>query len=332
MDLEKLFDLYGFILNEEHGKVFFSDDDDKGGADDIIDDDDKGGVDDDIDKMKAYYEEEKQQNIKRRNNALKRAQAAEKKLDELSKKLETVPSMDEYKSLQEEHDKMKGMFEEIEEKRKEDELKKIKDEKERERARAAREFEKEKKSLEDEISGMKKQLDEVAVEREAHNKTLARLRKEGLKAEILSSAAKAFNPHQVVKLLMSEFNYDESEDSWMHEVTDNKGKITDYMTVQERVEAFLADPDNENLLAAPVKSGSGSRQRQSGGEGGEGLQNLGEITDEMLEWAYKDGFDRFVNRKGGKYSLAKDVTQKDKEWLIATFTKLHQKQVRNAQD
>jgi hypothetical protein len=253
----------------------------------------------------------------RRQAALKRAREAEDKYKALKDKVTEMPDPDEFDSLRSDYQKLQDQLKELSEKQDDEDLKKIEDEKERARVKMEREFEKERSLLKKQMEDMNKQIDSFSHEKKQHVETLNKWRRSSLENDIISTAApKAYNPKQIVKLIVDDFEYDEQDDRWYKHVYDEKGKLTTVLSVKEFVTAFLADEDNENLLKADIKRGSDTprgnqQQRQDDGPPVEKTP-----TDEMFRWAEMSGLE--VNKK----SSAEDQT-----WLFNTYQRLHGKKI-----
>jgi hypothetical protein len=128
------------------------------------------------------------------------------------------------------------------------------------------------------------------------------------------AAPKAYNPMQVVKLIGEDFQFDIEDDRWYKNVYDSKGKLVEVLTVEEYVNAFLTDKDNENLLKADIKRGSDTPRgnRQPSGDATPPADQT--PTDKMYRWAEMSGVN--VNSKS---------SVDDKTWLYNTYSRLHAK-------
>jgi len=295
---------YNFILKE-----FYEGDPDPD-LDIDPDDDLKDKKDLDVDAIKK----DRDKAIERRTAALKRAQTAEAKAKALEDKMKSLPDEDEFNTLKSDYETMKQQLKELDEQRKAAELEKIEDEKERERVKLQREFEKERNQYNSELGKLKEQIELFNREKEELAKIAEKHRKQVLETSILNAASgKAFNPQQVVRLIVNEFVHDDKDDAWYKQVYDKNGKLADMIPVDEYVEAFLNDPINENLLKADIKSGSdlprGNRHdRDSGGVAGV------EPSEEQYRWAMRVGL-----------SINKKSPAEDKAWLIDRFDRLHKR-------
>jgi hypothetical protein len=266
----------------------------------------------------TYTKADIEKAAQRRQAALKRARKAEDDLKAYKAKQKDMPDPDEFDSLQTNYDKLQQQVKDLKEKQADEDLKKIEDEKERARVKMEREFDKERAKLAKQMEDMNKQIDSFSTEKEQHQKTLDKWRRSSLENDIITSANKAYNPGQIVKLIGEDFEYDEQDDRWYKHVYDAKGKLTNVLSVREYVDTFLADKDNENLLKADIKRGSdmprGSRQDNRQDEGPPADQTP---TAPMYKWAEMSGLD--VNEKS---------TTEEKTWLFNTYTRLHSKQVK----
>lgn len=276
-----------------------------------------GGGDGDVDGdgEPMYPKSELDKAVQRRQAALKRAKAAEEKAKELASKMKNLPDPDEHDALKSQFTELQNQLKELKDKQAEQELQKIEDEKERERVKMEQEFKKERAKFQAELEKMNVQLDSFQSEKAKHEETLHKFRLSTLESEIMAIAApKAYNPRQVVKLIGEEFNFDTEDDRWYKNVYDNKGKLVEVLTVEEYVNGFLADKDNENLLKADIKRGSDTPRgnRQPSGDATPPADQT--PTDKMYKWAEMSGLN--VNSKS---------SVDDKTWLYNTYTRLHTK-------
>lgn len=274
--------------------------------------DGEGKTQDEQDKM--YSEDEFKKAVDRRQAALKRARAAEEKYKELKTRLDTMPDEEEFTSLKSNYEKMQQTLKEMEEQNKIAELEKIEDEKERERAKMKQEFKKEREQFESELEKLRSELTTYTEEKERQAQITRRYRRQALEGSIVNAAAtKAFNPQQIVRLLVDDFSYDETDDRWYKEVHDKDGKLKEILSVDEYVESFLNDPINENLLKAETKSGS-STPRGNKKTPSAGTPVKEEPSDDMYKWASRVGF-----------NIDKRSDANEKAWLVSTWTRLHEK-------
>lgn len=291
-------------------------------SDDPDNPDDNLDLDDDPDKdkkdkkedTKLYSEDEFSKAVQRRQAALKRAREAEEKYKELKTRIDTMPDEDEFNSLRENYSKMQQTLKEMEEAHKVAELEKIEDEKERERAKMAQEFKKEKEKFESELDKLRMEIGKHNEEKEKQAQITRRYRQQALEGAVVNAAAtKAFNPQQIVKLLVDDFTYDEKDDRWYREVYDRNGKLKEMLSVDEYVESFLNDPINENLLKADVRSGSDT-PRGNVQDRKTGVPVKEEPSDVMYKWAARVGF-----------NIDKKSDPEEKAWLVNTHNRLHKK-------
>lgn len=180
------------------------------------------------------------------------------KLASLEKRLEGVPSGEELKKIL------------AEKKELEDYKKKIEQESEAKRLAEASEIEKLQIQLDkiksayetslaskdDEIKKMSSQLREELEKKSKENERLLQYRKE---SEILKAAEKlhAVKPSQIVDMLSHKFVYDEDLGEFVFPVYNAKGKREGEKTVDVYIKEFLEDPENDNLVKAEVRGGSG---------------------------------------------------------------------------
>lgn len=293
-------------------RLFYDDgSDDNLDLDDPDKDADKGEPQDAQDKM--YSEDEFKKAVDRRQAALKRARAAEEKYKELKTKIDTMPDEEEFTSLKSNYEKMQQQLKEMDEQNKIAELEKIEDEKERERAKMQQEFKKEREKFENELDKLRSELTTYTEEKERQAQITRRYRRQALEGSIVNAAAtKAFNPQQIVRLLVDDFAYDETDDRWYKEVHDKDGKLKEILSVDEYVESFLNDPINENLLKAETKSGSSTPRGKKTPSAGTPPKE--EPSEEMYKWASRVGF-----------NIDKRSDANEKTWLVNTWTRLHEK-------
>jgi hypothetical protein len=280
-----------------------------------IDDDpivDPNKVDKKEDDEPMYPKSELDKATARRQAALKRARVAEDKLKAVNDKLDTMPDADEYDTLKKNFDEMNKQMKDLKEYQQEEDLKKIDDDRERAKVKMEQEFAKERKALQKQMDDMNTQIDSFSQEKTRHQETLDKFRRSSLENEIVAVAgAKAYNPRQIVKLIVDDFKYDTEEERWYKDVIDSKGKLVSVLGVDEYVTAFLGDKDNENLLKADIKRGSDTPrgQRQAKDDGPPADQTP---TEKMFKWADMSGLD--INDKS---------PADRKAWLYSTYTRLH---------
>jgi hypothetical protein len=82
-----------------------------------------------------------------------------------------------------------------------------------------------------------------------------------LEYQVISEAKKmkAYNPSQIFRLLKDEFQQSETGDFYIP-VTDENGNEVSRKTVQQHLSEFLNDPNNDNLIEADTKGGTGHFQ------------------------------------------------------------------------
>lgn len=263
---------------------------------------------------KTYSAEEFNKTVERRQAALKKARAAEEKARDLKTKLDTLPDEDEFNELKETNAEMAKTLKDLEDKYKAAELDKIEDEKERERAKMTQEFKKEQEKFEAELNKLRTEITQHGVEKERQAEVSKRYRRQALEGSVANAAAaKAFNPQQIVRLLVDDFTYDETDDKWYKEVFDSSGKLKELLAVDEYVGAFLNDPINENLLKAGVRSGSGTERGKETGTAASSVAKV-EPSEEMYKWGEKIGF-----------NIDKKSSAEDKAWLVDKFDRLHKR-------
>lgn len=229
--------------------------------------------DDDLDKINDVevlkkelkkYKEEAKKAFDARDSAKSERRKLQEKVSELEKKIENSVDPEKISLLEKELKDLKEFKKNYDTKAEEEELKN-KSEVEKMKIRFDKEFEQLKKDMEDSISTTKKQVEEKEKELKKKDMEVEGLRKHRLRSEIMEAAtkSKAYNPAQVARLLIDEFTYDPDLDQFFFYVRDTKGKITDELEVAKRVEKFLSDPDNENLVLSESKGGTGHQQNES---------------------------------------------------------------------
>lgn len=217
-------------------------------------------LEDDVDKLKEELERWKSEAKKAfddRDAVKKERRAVQKKVKELEDSLRDNPSREEYERLTEELEELKTFKQEIDEKAEEEERKKL-SEIERVKLDTNREMEKLKKEYEKQVENLQKELEDKEKALEQTGTTVSELRKIKLQNDIVSAASKnkAYNPKQIERMLAHEFTYDEDISKYVYKVTDEKGKVVDEKTVEERVTEFLQDKDNANLIESQKKPGT----------------------------------------------------------------------------
>lgn len=248
----------------------------------------------------------------RRQAALARARKAEEKAKALEDQLNEMPDVDEFKSLNQNYRELQQQLKELKEKQADQELQAIEDERERAKAKMEREFKKEREALAKQMEELTNQVESFQAEKAEHQQTLNKFRRSSLENEIISIAApQAYNPRQIVKLIVEEFEFDAQDDKWYKNIYDAKGKISAVLSVEEYVKSFLSDKDNENLLKAPVKRGSDT-PRGNQQAAGSSTPAEHEPTEKMYKWAEMSGID-----------VTSKSSAEDKTWLYRTYARLH---------
>jgi chromosome segregation ATPase len=217
----------------------------------------------DIDTLKKElkkFRDEAKKAFESRDEAKKERKRIQAEKDAIESKLKDNPSKEEYESLRKELDEVKKAKEEYDKKIEEEENKN-KSEAEKIKIRFEKELEKLKKDMDEAVGKTRKSVEEKEAEVKQRDVEIENLRKHRLRSEIIEHASKmkAFNPTQIARLLMSEFEYDRDVDRFFFYKKDSKGKIQNELEVEERVKEFLSDPENENLVEVAVKSGTGHR-------------------------------------------------------------------------
>ncbi len=211
-------------------------------------------------KEAKKYRDEAKKAFESRDQAKKERKALQAEKDAIEARLKENPPKEEFDRLKKELDDVKKSKEEYDKKIEEEENKN-KSEADKIKLRFEKEFEKLKKDMEDTIGQTKKAVAEKEAELKRKDVEVENLRKHRLRSEIIEHASKmkAFNPTQIARLLMSEFEYDKDVDRFFFYKKDTKGKILNELEVEERIKEFLSDPENENLVEVAVKSGTGHR-------------------------------------------------------------------------
>jgi len=208
-----------------------------------------------LEKMKV----EAKKAFETRDNVKKERRTLQNKLKEMEDKLAERPEIDEYTEMKK---TLEGLQNFKKQKEEEEEAKELenKSELEKEQARHQKEmdnFQKQLDKLKSDMENKDKEHQETIAEKE---KELERQRKRDLGVQIREVAEKnkAYNPKQIEKLLKDEFEYNKELDVWERFYKDDRGK-DNTQTIEERVSEFLSDTDNENLVEADTKGGTGNK-------------------------------------------------------------------------
>ena len=208
-------------------------------------------------EREKYLDDEMKKAIKKRDEAKEEARQLKKKIEDLETSQKGLPTSDELKALKEELATLKSHKETLDKEAEEKELAK-KTETERQLIAQQKEFDKIKQSLEDQMKQITSKLEEKDKTLTAKDEKIKALRNVRLESDILSFASsgevKAINPKQIVRLLKEEFEYDDNLDKYYYPVYNDKGKMVDELTVEERVKAFLSDKENENLVRSNINT------------------------------------------------------------------------------
>jgi protein involved in ribonucleotide reduction len=225
------------------------------------------------DEAKRKEEEEKNKNktltIEEHQKAINEVVAEREKLKEkfrdtrdklssLEKRLEGVPSGEDLKKILNEKKELEDYKKKIEQ---ESEAKRLAEASEIEKLQIQLDkiksaYETSLASKDDEIKKTSSQLREELEKKSKETERLLQYRKE---SEILKAAEKvhAVKPSQIVDMLSHKFVYDEELSEFVFPVYNAKGKRECEKTVDVYIKEFLEDPENDNLVKAEVKSGSG---------------------------------------------------------------------------
>jgi len=241
------------------------------------------------------------------------------KRDAVKAELRTLKSkMEEYEGTGDELQKLKDQVSELNEIKQEYES--IKQEKEDADLEKKTGAEKETIKIRKDFDALQKQMDTKLDEfnksieiKDNANKALkgevSNLRGVKLENEILAAAGtyNAINPNQIVRLIKSDFTYDETDNSFYKNVY--KGdKLKDQIEVADFVKEFLSDKENANLVKSGMKAGSGSKSNSNSKTSGDSVSferesemypSKSELTDALTDWGKAKGFkwDDEENRK-----------------------------------
>ena len=213
-----------------------------------------------------YWKAEAKKAFQTRDEVKAEKRKLQAKLTELEAKIKDAPDPASIKALKEELSKLKSFKEEFDKKVEEEELKK-----KSEIERMEITFKKQLESLSSELERLRQEREsekkhfEETLNREKAEKH--RLRLNRLESEIIKHSVKykALKPEQIVKLIKDDFTYDEELDKFVFLVKDEKGKLLDELSVEDRVKKFLSDPENENLVASSANTdGTGASTSQTG--------------------------------------------------------------------
>ena len=208
------------------------------------------------DKDPEYLESELKKLIKQRDSLKSERRKLQERLKEFEERMKELPPKDEFEKILEEYNQLKEFKTELEKKREEEELAK-KSEEERMKIRFEKEKESLQKQFEQQMAEFKKLLEDREKELKERDSKIQRFREYRLEREILEIASKkAYNPKQIVKLLKDGFEYDENLDKFFYPVYDTSGKMKDELSVEERVNQFLNDPENDNLVRSDANTES----------------------------------------------------------------------------
>jgi hypothetical protein len=287
----------------------------EGNEDDLdLDGKGKGDGDGEGGNEPTYSEADMKKAIDRRQKALadKRKEVEARKA--LEEKMAGMPDPEEHAKLKDSFTDLKNQLAELKDKQEEEDLKKIEDERERAKAQMEREFSKERQKLQRQMDELSSQVDTFNVEKQKHAESLKRFRSNNLDTEIVVAASKkAYNPKQIVNLVKHEFEYDEGDDRWYKNLYDNRGKPAGVLTVEEFVDTFLSDKDNENLVKADIKRGSDMPKGQAKQRQAKSGDPLPKMTPDMEMWARRNNF----------YEIMTDEDHPKHEWVFKTYERLH---------
>lgn len=209
------------------------------------------------------WKEEAKKAFDSRDEIKKERRKLQQDMDALKEQIKVAPNKEELDKLTKELKELKTFKEELDRKKEEDELKN-KSEAEKIKIRFEREFEDLKKKMDEAINSKDKIVIEKETELKRKENEIEGLRRHRLKSEIMEQAAKlkAYNPAQVARLLLDEFEYDKDLNQFFFYKRDSKGKITNELEISERVKEFLSDPENDNLVESEAKGGTGHEKSE----------------------------------------------------------------------
>jgi len=223
----------------------------------------------DDDKNKTEHEKylaaELKRVIEQRDTEKKERRKLNDKIKDLETKLSTAPSEDDLTSLKSQLKELKEFKETMDAKREEEEDKK-RSESERQEIAHKRELEKLQTNLEQQLAKLQDQLNKKEEETRKSAEKIQSLRYFRLENEIAQHAItyKAIKPRQIVGLLKDEAVYDENLDKFYFPVFDNKGKLINELSVDDKVKSFLEDPDNDNLVNSGINTDSLHTKKSDG--------------------------------------------------------------------
>jgi len=242
-----------FDSEEDLQKALEDADADKNKNDDNDDDDDT--------KDYEYLKQEAKKAFAARDAAKQDARKLREKIKEMEELVKSAPPKEELETLKSELADLKKFKAEIDAAKEEEELKK-KTEIERKEIEFNKTMERIQAEMNEKLSELNKQLEESKSVLEKKESEIRNLRGFRLQSSIISLATKknAYKPEQIYKLLKDDFVYDEDLDKFYYPVYNERGKLVDELTVEERVSKFLDDPENDNLIKSDVKSGFNTKK------------------------------------------------------------------------
>jgi hypothetical protein len=246
-----------------------------------------------------------------RDSVKKERRMLQEKLKEVEDKLATRPEVDDFNDL-------KATLEELrkfkEEKEAEEEEKSLANKSELEKAQARHQKE---------MTGFQTQLDKFKQDMEAKenehksqlaekDKELDRQRRRDLGYQIREAAekSKAYNPRQIEKLLKDEFEFNKELGTWERFYKNERGK-EELQTIEERVEEFLSDPDNDNLVESETRGGTGTRDTDKTKDKPKD-KKIGGFDKDKLE---KERLERLAEEKGLTVEEVKEIEEKKRAAL-----------------
>lgn len=210
----------------------------------------------DDDKDLDYWKNEAKKAFEDRDKAKKERRTLLTKLSDLEKKLEKAPPPEKLSELEEKLATLSEFRKQVEQEKEEEELKK-KTEIERATIQHQKQVESLSQKFENELNEFKKMMGEKEEKLKAKESQISVLMENKLEKEIYEAAVKynALSPSQLVRMLKSDFSYNEELDTYEHLVYD-KGKLQAEFNIDERVQDFLKNPENANLVKADVNVNS----------------------------------------------------------------------------
>lgn len=218
----------------------------------------------DVETIKAERDKYKKGFLALKEKSKKGKESVSVENEELKKSAERIAALE-------------AQLKKMEEDRENEELK-TKDQKDQELFGAnkkIRELQIEVEKLKAEISERDAKLNDSSSK---YSTQMEKLRKESLASDIAKYADlyKAIRPYQIVDLTENKFVWDDDLEKWIYPIRNKKGEIIDGKDVEEYVKEFMTDPQNDNLVRAGIKGGTGEEPKT--GSDGKPLSSVPPIT------------------------------------------------------